>query len=130
MCLSELKKFDEADENMRRAIALDDIAKSHFVRFYNFAMNHQVDEGESTCIKIATGHSTCLSTASACLSSMVAAKGFSVQLLLWSAKAAQGAALKPLLTKVLDCLLVYCTTHPDEDTSVDLLALLRWVVGA
>lgn len=47
LCLSDLKRFDEADENLRRAIALDDVAKSHFVRFYNFAMNQQVEQGES-----------------------------------------------------------------------------------
>lgn len=56
---------------------------------------------------------------------MVAAKAFSAQLLLWSAKAAQGTALKPLLEKVLECLLQYCKANRNVESSVDLLALVR-----
>lgn len=56
---------------------------------------------------------------------MVVSKGFSVQLLLWSAKAAQGAALKPLLQEVVERLLEYFLKHRNDETAVDLLAVLR-----
>ncbi|ORY75928.1 hypothetical protein BCR35DRAFT_332925 [Leucosporidium creatinivorum] len=106
LCYGELKKYDEAE----KSIAHDSSAKGRFLRLYNLIGNARYEE------------------AAALIEAMVSAEGFYLQLLLWTAKAAQEAGSDPLLSKVLECLITYSARHEEAVVGVDCMVLFRQLI--
>ncbi|KAK4705824.1 hypothetical protein P7C70_g373, partial [Phenoliferia sp. Uapishka_3] len=113
LCYSEVKMYDEAEDVMRRGIeaGCGDIARSHFVRYYNFVL-----KGDESC-------------ATAALKSLMESPDFTLDILLWASKTARESGSKQLLTSVLNITLGMCTSNPRHANSVDLLVLIRTESG-